>query len=346
MFLLLLVWFFVSAPSSDSWRIRPDLQRGRSLCTWSTCSTSWAPSGPGHGDGATLDLERHKQTLMENRQKQLLTDDSRRFWEQLVPLPGPERFLLLNNRPESTTWQSLVKLSGSDQISLRILFPQTFSGTYLSSVWSCPSLGLAAMFLPRSTSRCSCSGSAPCILVVVGYNTEPFLCVARSFSTSLNMCIILLQTVEHTRLHGQNQPVILTLWWIKESVLFPGVRSLAADAWTEFISRLDVGPVNLSVAAEAVWSGGLINGSSLAGETVCRDRSQSVHTAALHARTVLMVPTEWGAGSVHCALKLLRVWTSLYFSVFNEDFLVHEALCNALWWADVPLKVCTSLYFV
>lgn len=78
MFLLLLVWFFAFAPSSDSWRIRPDLQRGRSLCTWSTCSTSWATSGPGHGDGATLDLQKHKQTLMENNNScwQMIQDDS------------------------------------------------------------------------------------------------------------------------------------------------------------------------------------------------------------------------------------------------------------------------------
>lgn len=283
MFLLLLVWFFAFAPSSDSWRIRPDLQRGRSLCTWSTCSTSWATSGPGHGDGATLDLQKHKQTLMETRQQQLLTDDPRRFWEQLV-LPGPEQFLLLNNRPESTTWQSLVKLSGSDPNQSGLCSLRRFQEHILVQCGAVAVWASAAMFLPLSASRCSCSGSAQCILVLVGYSTELSLCVVWSFSTSLNMCIILLQTVEHTW-----DSMARTIQWFCRCDEWKKAFSFRASArWQRTLEqslfpRLDVGPVNLSVAAEAVWSGGLINGSSLAGETVCRDRSQSVHTAALHA---------------------------------------------------------------
>lgn len=138
MFLLLLVWFFAFAPSSDSWRIRPDLQRGRSLCTWSTCSTSWATSGPGHGDGATLDLQKHKHwwktTTAADRWFKTILRAASSAWSRAVSVT------------EQSTWVNNLTESGQTQRfwseSIRTLFPQTVSGTYLSSVWSCRSLGL------------------------------------------------------------------------------------------------------------------------------------------------------------------------------------------------------------
>lgn len=138
MFLLLLVWFFAFAPSSDSWRIRPDLQRGRSLCTWSTCSTSWATSGPGHGDGATLDLQKHrhwwKPTTAADRWFKTILRAASSAWSRAVSVT------------EQSTWVNNLTESGQTQRfwseSIRTLFPQTVSGTYLSSVWSCRSLGL------------------------------------------------------------------------------------------------------------------------------------------------------------------------------------------------------------